>query len=147
MEKIKYTYSILMISACLFFLQACVEVDDLVTPNVASPVLVMLQGTTFRSDSPVTVGSTILELDKTHILDHTRGIDSIPVPNLTLRVMIDHINEITSITTDNLGRAVFSATWEQLGLTTARVGNQVRLEFVGEHKNVPFRKYHTVRVN
>lgn len=147
MKKTKYTYSLLMISACLFMLQACVEVDDLVTPNVASPVLIMLQGTTFKGDSPVVVGSTILELDKTHILDHNKGIDSIPVPNLTLRVMINHVNEITTITTNNMGRAVFSASWQQLGLTTAQIGNQVRLEFVGEHKNVPFRKYHTVTVN
>lgn len=146
MNKLKYSISALIILS-VFVIQSCVEAEDLVTANVASPVLIMFQGSTFSGEAPVNVGSTFLELDKTYILDHTRGIDSIPVANLEIKVMINHVNEIATLTTDELGKAVFTATWDQLGLASAKVGDQVRLEFTGTHKAVAFRKYHTVRVN
>lgn len=146
MKKFKYSLSALIISS-IFLIQSCVEAEDLVTTNVASPVLIMFQGSAFSGESPINVGSTFLELDKTHLLDHSRGIDSIPVANLEIKVMINHVNEIATLTTDQLGKAVLTATWDQLGLTSAKVGDQVRLEFTGTHKAVAFRKYHTIRVN
>ena len=147
MKIARYKIPVFIMAIAMSLSMACVEVDGLVTPNVASPVLVMLQGTAFAPTSTVTVGSTILELDKTNILDHTKGIDSLPVSNLVVKVMINNTEEVGSITTDNMGKALFEATWQQLGLTTASVGRQVRLEFTGVHKNTAFRKYHTVRVN
>ncbi len=147
MKKSNYKLSALYLVVSLLLAQACVDAEDLVTPKVASPVLVLLSGNVFSATAPVTVSSTFLKLDKTHILDHTRGIDSIPVSNLTISVMVDNTSEISSLKTNNLGKAQFAASWAELGLQDASAGDQVRLEFVGEYKNIPFRKYHTVRVN
>ena len=129
------------------FTSSCVETEDLATPNVASPVLVLLNGTSFGAESPVTVGSKFLELDKTNILDHTQGIDSIPVPNLNIAVFINNTTEVASLVTDTEGSADLVISWADLGLSEVTSGSQVRLEFTGTYKDVSFRKYHTVRVN
>ena len=125
---------------------SCVETDDLVTPNVASPVLVLLEGTAFPPTSPVRVNSIFLELDKSNILDHTKGIDSIPVSNLAIRVFMANTTEVAAFTTDIAGSAELVLSWQELGLAQPVSGSQVRLEFTGTHKGVAFRKYHTVRV-
>ncbi|MCC5938551.1 MAG: hypothetical protein JJU34_14825 [Lunatimonas sp.] len=125
---------------------SCVETDELVTPNVASPVLVVLQGSAFAASAPVSVNGRFYELDKSGILDHTVGIDSIPVAGLQVRVFINHTQEIGSATTDSNGRLVFEQPWSSLGLSAPRVGNTVRLEFAGVHKDIAFRTYHNVSV-
>lgn len=127
-------------------LQACVESEDLVTPNVASPVLILLQGTAFSPSSAVSVSSKTFELDKTHILDHNLGIDSIPVANLALDVYVANTRKVASLTTDTGGIADLVISWADLGVDDPKSGTQVRLEFAGTHKSVAFRKYHTVRV-
>ncbi|WP_192346195.1 hypothetical protein [Algoriphagus sp. Y33] len=147
MKKSFNIYLVLAAFATIAFTQSCVEAEDLVTPNVAAPVLVLLEGTSFDAESPVTVGSKFLELDKTNILDHTKGIDSIPVPNLDIAVFINNTDEIAKLITDTSGSAELIISWADLGLAEAKSGNQVRLEFTGTYKNVAFRKYHTVRVN
>lgn len=146
----KKTFNIYLVLAALVSLsvtQACVEAEELVTPNVASPVLVLLDGTSFGAESPVIVGSKFLELDKTNILDHTQGIDSIPVPNLNISVFVNNTTEVANLVTDTDGSADLVISWADLGLTSTTSGNQVRLEFTGTYKDVSFRKYHTVRVN
>jgi hypothetical protein len=125
---------------------SCVEEDGLVTPNVASPVLVLLQGSSFQASAPVTVTGRFYELDKSGILDHRVGIDSIPVAGLQVRVFINHNQEIGSATTDSNGSLVFQQPWSTLGLSSPRAGNSVRLEFAGVHKNIAFRTYHNVVV-
>ncbi|GAA0879411.1 hypothetical protein GCM10009119_23790 [Algoriphagus jejuensis] len=138
--------SLLIALLLLLSFQACVESEDLVTPNVASPVLMVLQGTTFAATAPVTVNSTTLELDKTHILDHNIGIDSIPVANLALTVFVDNTRQVAALTTDAAGIAALEISWADLGLSEPKSGTQVRLEFAGTYKNIAFRKYHNVRV-
>mgnify|MGYP006185988065 CR=1 FL=1 len=137
-----------LIAAFLLMLltQACVESEDLVTPNVAAPVLILLEGTTFSASAPVTVNSKTFELDKTNILDHTLGIDSIPVSNLPLEVFVSNTRKVASITTNADGIASLQISWADLGVTAPKSGNQVRLEFTGTYKNIAFRKYHNVRV-
>ena len=147
MQKSFNIYLVVAAFATLAFTQSCVEAEDLVTPNVASPVLVLLNGTSFSPATSVTVGSQFLELDKTNILDYSKGIDSIPVPNLNISVFINNTNEVANLVTDAEGSADLVISWSDLGLPDAKPGNQVRLEFAGTYKNVPFRKYHTVRVN
>ena len=127
-------------------LQSCVETDDLVTPNVAAPVLLLLQGTAFSPSSAVSVSSKTFELDKTNILDHNLGIDSIPIANLTLDVYVANTRKVASLTTDTEGIADLVISWADLGVDVPESGTQVRLEFTGTHKSVAFRKYHTVRV-
>lgn len=147
MKKSFNIYLVVAAFVTLAFSQSCVEAEDLATPNVAAPVLVLLNGTSFSAASSVTVGSLFLELDKTNILDHTKGIDSIPVPNLNIAVFINNTNEVAKLVTDAEGSADLVLSWADLGLPDAKTGNQVRLEFAGTYKDVPFRKYHTVRVN
>ena len=147
MKKSLNIYLLVAALATLSISQSCVETEDLVTPNVASPVLILLEGTSFGPTSPVTVGSKFLELDKTNILDHTKGIDSIPVPNLDIAVFINNTNEVARLVTGADGGADLVVTWADLGISEASSGNSVRLEFAGTYKDVPFRKYHTVRVN
>lgn len=146
----KKSFNIYLVLAALFtlaFTQSCVEAEDLATPNVASPVLVLLEGTSFSAASPVTVGSRFLELDKTNILDYSKGIDSIPVPNLNIAVFINNTIEVARLVTDQEGSAELVISWADLGLPEAQTGSSVRLEFTGTYKDVAFRKYHTVRVN
>ncbi|UZD24206.1 hypothetical protein PBT90_12505 [Algoriphagus halophytocola] len=131
----------------MIFTQSCVETEELVTPNVAAPVLILFEGNSFSPESPVTVASKFLELDKTNILDHTQGIDSIPVSNLDIAVFINNTTAVASLLTDAAGAAELVVSWSELGLSEPTSGSQVRLEFVGEYKDIPFRKYHTVRVN
>lgn len=125
---------------------SCEEVDGLATPNVASPVLVVVEGSSFPPNSEVLVSAKFMELDKSGILDGNIGIDSIPVNDLEIQVYINQTDEVASLVTNGEGEVALNTTWEDLGLTIPDPGNQVKLEFTGSYKNVSFRKYHTVRV-
>ncbi len=125
---------------------SCVVTDDLATPNVASPVLVILNGTEFEASSEVAVVGRFFELDKSGILDQNVGIDSIPVAGLNIRVFINSTQEVGSFTTDASGSALFQQTWDGLGVESPSSGRQIRLEFAGEHNNTAFRMFHNVRV-
>ncbi|AWW32347.1 hypothetical protein DN752_20605 [Echinicola strongylocentroti] len=141
------TYKIwAVLLACLPLLFSCEDAVELATPNVASPVLVVVDGGAFPSDSEVTVTAKFMELDKTGILDNTVGIDSIPVSDLEVTVFINQTEEVSTVVTDGGGEAGLSVSWAALGLEVPGSGDQVRLEFAGTHDNIAFRKYHTVRV-
>lgn len=146
MKKSIKNSALLVALSLMLFAQACVEAEDLFTPNVASPVLILLQGTAFSPSSAVSVSSKTFELDKTNILDHNLGIDSIPVANLALEVYVANTRKVASLTTDAAGIADLKVSWADLGIEAPTSGTQVRLEFAGTYKNVAFRKYHTVRV-
>ncbi len=132
--------------ACIPLLFACEDAVELATPNVASPVLVVVDGSAFPSDSDVAVTAKFMELDKTGILDNAVGIDSIPVRDLEITVWINQTEEVSTLVTDGDGEAALSVSWAALGLEVPGSGDQVRLEFAGTHDNIAFRKYHTVRV-
>lgn len=146
MKEFKNTLLGLILLMSGFMVIGCEDVVELATPNVASPVLVLLEGSSFTSSSNVEVMGTFLELDKSGILDKNIGIDSLPVSNLEIKVFVDHVEEVSTLVTDSMGKVAFSLTWADLGVSAATSGNQVRLEFAGIHKGIAFRKYHTVRV-
>lgn len=125
---------------------SCVDAVELATPNVASPVLIMLDGNEFDAATGVAVAGTFYELDKTGLLDNTVGIDSIPVSGLEIRVFINDTEEVGMLTTDGSGKILFQNPWSSLGLTSPSSGEQVRLEFAGTYNDVSFRQYHNVRV-
>lgn len=127
-------------------LSSCEKTDELTTPKLDSPLLILLSGTSFAADAPVAVQGTFYQLDKAGILDHTVGIDSIPMANLVVTVFVNHTTEVGSMTTDSNGKATFTASWEMIGLSNPKTNNQVRLEFASELNGVPFRKYHTITV-
>ncbi len=146
MKKPIKNSSLILAIALRLLSQACVETEELVTPNVAAPVLLLLEGTSFPATSSVSVTSKTYELDKSNILDHSIGIDSIPVSNLALDVYVANTRKVASLTTDSEGDAELEISWADLGITEPTSGTQVRLEFAGTHKSIPFRKYHTIRV-
>ncbi len=146
MKKYINKASLLIAILAVTYLTSCVDAVELATPNVASPVLVMLQGNIFDATAPVLVTGRFYELDKTGILDQNIGIDSIPVSGLQIRVFINQTEEVGMVTTDNTGRIVFQQPWSSLGVANPATGRQIRLEFAGTHKNIAFRSYHNVRV-
>ncbi|MBD3628810.1 hypothetical protein [Cyclobacterium sp.] len=125
---------------------SCVDAVELATPNVASPVLVVLEGNEFEASTGVAVAGSFYELDKSGILDRTVGIDSIPVSGLEITVFINQTEEISTLTTDAQGKIMFENPWTSLGVATPSSGTQIRLEFAGTYNDIAFRQYHNVRV-
>ena len=146
MRKIKNALLVTLISFGGFMATGCEDAVEIATPNVASPVLVLLEGNSFPSTSNVEVNGTFLELDKTGILDHSVGIDSIPLIDMEVKVLVDHVVELGALVTDTQGQINLSLSWADVGISNLSSGDQVRLEFAGMHKGIAFRKYHTVRV-
>ncbi|WP_215225822.1 hypothetical protein [Echinicola shivajiensis] len=147
MKNISYKISGALLILVSFLNFSCTDAEDLATPNVASPVLVMVEGSSFPADTEIGVMAKFMELDKSGILDHNVGIDSIPVMDLPITVYVNQTEEVSSLVTDQDGMVMLELSWEDLGLTAASSGDQVKLEFTGSYKNVKFRKYHTVRVD
>lgn len=143
MKKIINKLAILGVVIGVF---SCVEAEDLATPNVAAPVLVVLEGNEFDAATGVAVAGSFYELDKSGILDRNIGIDSIPVSGLEITVFIDQTNEIGTLTTDSQGKILFENPWNSLGLSEPSSGSQIRLEFSGTYNDIAFRKFHNVRV-
>ncbi|SHN12403.1 hypothetical protein SAMN04488057_10781 [Cyclobacterium lianum] len=125
---------------------SCVEAVELATPNVAAPVLVVLEGNEFEATTGVAVEGSFYELDKSGILDRTVGIDSIPVSGLDITVFINQTEEISTLTTDAQGKILFQNPWNSLGVPDPSSGTQIRLEFAGTYNDIAFRQYHNVRV-
>ncbi len=130
---------------------ACEKTDPFVD-RVVSPVLVLVEGSNgspssgLTTDPSVTVnfGNTasfairVLELDKTNILDYTRGIDSLPVAT-SLKIMIRNGAEIGTFSTDASGKAQIEIPWESLGVSST--GKSVSLSASGTYNEVAFTKY------
>lgn len=126
MKKILTSVSVL---AVLFTVYACQKKDDPFVPRVVSPVLVQILDAPYQTDfasepavpadssRPVTLRARILKLDKTNILDHTKGIDSIPVPNLKISLTLRDGSPVSEATTDTKGLVTITKTWAELGIT------------------------------
>lgn len=140
-----YVFSLVLIIA-LSILTGCIDEDELTIPFNASPVLVMVEGNSFPATSNVVVSARVYELDKTHILDHNIGIDSIAVANLQVNVLVNDVVSVASFTTNAAGQGIVNSSWEDLGLSVPKAGNSLVLEFTGIHKDLPFRKRHTISV-
>lgn len=126
---------ILMICLCSYLLlSSCVE-DELAFDVIESPVLATFDQMSTSSDANLMVEATFYELDKSGILDNTIGIDSIELAGMEITVFINEDTEITTLTTDGQGTAVFDYSKEDL------MGAS-RLEWVGTHNGTPFRIYY-----
>ena len=108
------------------------EEDELAFDVVASPVLGLFETIDDSASDMIQVKATFLELDKTNILDHTKGIDSIPVSNLAIKVYVLDDQLLGEYTTDSDGAILFEKE------RTALLGSS-RLEFAGNHKEIDFR--------
>lgn len=129
----KNMHKILISFLLLAIISGCEETSDMAVDRVASPVLAVLE-------EPDTVGNIIsikasfYELDKSGILDQNVSIDSIPVTNLPISVYINESHLLGDYTTDANGTIFFERESNALeGIS--------RLEWVGTHKQIPFRVY------
>jgi hypothetical protein len=89
--------------------------------KVASPVLLDVKTTGTNE-----LTAFFYELDKSGILDHTIGIDSIPISNLAIEVFAS-TTSVGTFTTDAVGSFVITYTGTKPS------------EYVGIHKGIAFR--------
>lgn len=115
-------------------------------PSVTKPVNVD------NYTDPVILSLTAYELDKSGILDHTVGIDSIPVTGLQITFSKRDGTLPITLSSDTFGKIVVSTTWEALGITdvetiaTASAARSITiaLSWTGEHKGQSFTRYSQV---
>ncbi|MCC9135963.1 hypothetical protein ACFSKU_15950 [Pontibacter silvestris] len=144
--KIKHTNKIFAALFTLsFFLMSCDKEESMVVDRVESPVLITISGTSFLASEPVNVTATVYELDKSGILDHTVGIDSIPVSNLPLKIIANGM-AMGDLTTDAAGKVNLTKTWAELGFSSPQAGNAVNLEWSGSYQGQAFTKLSKVQV-
>ncbi|WP_026463996.1 hypothetical protein [Adhaeribacter aquaticus] len=139
------TFLVAALAVLSLSFMSCEKEEEMVVDRVVSPVLVVTNGSTFLPGEAVNVSATFYELDKSGILNHAVGIDSIPVSNLAVTVRLNN-NVIASITTDQKGKAILSKTWSELGVATPKAGNAVSLEWSGSVKGQGFAKLMRVSV-
>jgi hypothetical protein len=102
--------------------------------------------------SPVVLSLTVYELDKRGILDHTVGIDSIPVSGLKMIFSKRDGTVPIELTSDNEGRVTVTTSWEALGVTdvqaiaTSQPARTITigLTWTGEYKGQSFARYSQV---
>lgn len=131
---------------------AACEAPDPFVDRVVSPVLVNILDGSGKPTSGLTTDPTVsatygtstsfgvqvLELDKTNILDYTKGIDSIPVTSLTLTIKYRNGGEIGTFATDGSGVAMIEMPWSDFGISSA--GQSVSLSASGTYKDQSFTK-------
>ena len=77
----KTIYRLMTIALLVAGTVRCSEESDMAIERVVAPVVVEVE-----EAAPSEIKATFYELDKSGILDHTVGIDSIPVSNLSIEV-------------------------------------------------------------
>lgn len=160
----------LFVSAAILFV-SCNEEDPFVD-RVESPVLIVFDGVTgylagggltyspsvtktvtaANYTDPVTLTLTLYELDKSGILDHTVGIDSIPLVDMPLTFSKRDGTLATPLVSNDEGKVVMTTSWEALGITNvADIVNAaeaksitIPLTWVGSHKGISFAKFSQV---
>lgn len=110
----------MLIVMIIVTLTSCEDESDMAVNKVASPVLLQLK------ENPGEVTAYFFELDKSGILDHTVGIDSIPLANLQVEVFAS-TTSMGVFTTDASGSFLVSYTGSKPN------------EFAGEYKGIGFR--------
>jgi hypothetical protein len=126
-------------------LMSCEKEEELVVDRVVSPVLVTFAGASFAATEPVKVTATIYELDKSGLLNHAAGIDSIPLANMAVTVKMGN-SALAQLTTNQAGQVALEKTWADLGLASPAKGNTITLEWAGSHKGQAFAKQGKVQV-
>lgn len=132
MNKIKK-----LIALCLLLAATACKKDEMLLERDVSPVLVLFN-TEAAPEGEVAIRAWFYELDKTHILDHQLGIDSVPLAGLPINVYVNTTTLVGSYTTDAQGQVFFTASRSSLEGAN-------RLEWTGEHKGVSFRKIQTIQ--
>lgn len=120
--RIRTKYILILLAAMIIVsVTSCEDESDMAVNKIASPVLLDVKTT--GTDQ---VTAYFYELDKSGILDHTVGIDSIPVADLAIEVFAASA-PVGTFTTDASGSFVVSY-----------VGTKPN-EYAGSHKGIAFR--------
>lgn len=101
---------------------------------------------------PVTLSVNLYELDKSGILDHTVGIDSIPVAGVAMTFSLRDGTRAIEAASGTDGKVVITTTWESLGITdvativAAKPARSITIPLLwkGAHKGVSFSRYSQV---
>jgi hypothetical protein len=115
-------------------------------PSVTKPV------TAANYTDPVVLSLSVYELDKTGMLDHTVGIDSIPVSNLKMIFTKRDRTLPMEAFSDETGKVMITTTWQELGITdvatiaTAQAARTITIPLLwtGAYKGVSFARYSQV---
>lgn len=108
--------------------------DDLAFDIIESPVLAEFEAMSDTEPGKIKIKATFYDLDKSGILDHTIGIDSIPVAGLDIKVYVFESSLVSELTTGADGTVILE---EELG----DLLGAGRLEWVGVYEDTPFRIY------
>jgi hypothetical protein len=118
--RINYIY-LLLIAMIIVTLTGCEDVSDMAVNKVAAPVLLDV-----KNSGASEVTAYFYELDKSGILDHTVGIDSIPLAGLAIEVFAANA-PLGVFTTDAEGSFIVTYTGTKPN------------EYAGTHKGIGFR--------
>jgi hypothetical protein len=167
-KTIKTTWTALAIAlvSCAA-LTSCEEEDPFVDRHT-SPVLIVFDGipgylanggltSTPTRTYPVTPADyatpadwvvRFYELDKSGILDHTVGIDSIPVAGLSIKFTKRDGTLISELTTNSEGKVFAPLDWTALvpgyDAMAANTTSTINVSWSGEYKGVAFTRYSVV---
>jgi hypothetical protein len=114
----------IFIASSLFW--GCEDVSDRAFDRVASPVLGQIS--LEKNDTEISGEAFFAELDKSGILDQAIGIDTIPLPGLSILISTAEGSELETISTGADGTFTFQLTSEA-----------EQLEFSGTHEGQDFR--------
>lgn len=158
MKNIK-SLSAFALFALMFGFVACKEEDPFLERDVA-PVLVDIVGAPFGAPiaseptvaysataEKITLSARLLELEKTNILDHTKGIDSIPVPNVAIKITLRTGTVLGEVTSDAQGLVKIEKTWADLGVAAPKAGTITKISWSGSHKGVAFTRFSQIQAN
>lgn len=115
------------------FLASCAK-DDLAFDIIESPVLAQFETLNDAEPGMLKMKATFFDLDKSGILDHTIGIDSLPVAGLEIKVYVYESDLVSELMTDSDGSVIFE---EEI----SNLNGASRLEWVGTYEETPFRIY------
>ncbi|HEY0741570.1 MAG TPA: hypothetical protein VGD40_08910 [Chryseosolibacter sp.] len=101
---------------------------------------------------PVILSVTLYELDKSGILDHAVGIDSIPVAGVPMTFSLRNGTMPIEAISDVEGKVLISTTWENLGVTdvativAAKPARSITIPLLwkGSHNGISFSRYSQV---
>lgn len=139
----------------LVILASACEKKDPFVDRVVSPLLFLVLDDSGVASSGLTTEPTVnskiskdvtftiklVELDKTNILDHTKGIDSVAVKSLVVSLSTRSGTKIGDLTTNDKGIATLTKSWADLGITAPKAGTTLLLSWTGKYKDVTFTKY------
>ncbi|MCF0042782.1 hypothetical protein [Dyadobacter fanqingshengii] len=160
MKNIKTYFPALCLAVALSLgMASCKEEDPFLDVDVA-PVLVDIVGAAFgapiaseptvgyQATAPkLTLSARLLELDKTNILDNTKGIDSIPVPNVAIKITLRTGAVLGEVTSNAQGLVTIDKTWAELGVAAPKAGAVTKISWTGTYKGIAFTRYSQVQAN